>query len=330
MKQLFKKFSLTFGISVLLLLLLVSQVFAQANVTLLKSNIQYYNVLNQTKVTTLVTEAFNLKSNACPYIEARVRPIYNLTTREASPDYLVVYLLYKDKYLFETYKLDLENNYTAPKVIANYTETTSDEAQYSQNQLVQANYGDDEIEAVFATCITEFPSAIKGVKKAAATATKAGYKVKTLFNKDATVANYKYWLQRPNLKIFGNVGHGSPTGIMLADGSLSSTWFNTLSGTVLNNHVVYFNSCSVHNDPLEGSILKAGVQKFIGGDISLLVGPSEKVFMKFWELTLIDKKDMTPSVKEAESLTNYPDKNAHGISGKGNEKVNPPANPAVQ
>jgi len=325
MKKMFKKISFTLGISVLLLLILVSQVFAQANITLLKSDIQYYNVLDQAKVTALVTEAFNLKNNTCPYSDARVRPIYNLNTRDTSPDYLVVYLLYKDKYLFETYKLDLENNYTAPKVIANYTETTSDEAQYAKNQLVQANYGDDEIEAFFATCNTEFPSAVNGVKKASETATKAGYKVKTLIGKEATVANYKYWMQRPKLKIFGSVGHGSPSGIMVADGSISNTWFNTLSKTALKNRVLYFNSCDVHNNPLEGSILKAGVQKFIGGNIPLLVGPSEKVFMKFWELTLVNKKGMTQSLKDAETITKYPDKNAHGISGNGNDKVNPPA-----
>ncbi len=317
MKKHSQKLWISLGIFLLIILLMTTQVPAQTRVSLIESSLLQTQTVDQSKISDLVTKIFHLDTSNTQQISVKVKPIFN--PHQSTPDYLIVYLLQKDSYSFQTNKVDLNPDYRVENVSYNYQETAQDELQTQKE--IKAEFGDDEIEAFFATCNTEFPTAIDGVKKAAEIAQNAGYKVKTLIGSTATVSAYKYWMQRPRLKIFGNIGHGSTSGIMLADGSLSYSWFNTLATNALNNKVLYFNSCKVHNNPLEGAILQAGAQKFIGGDINLLVGPSEKVFQKFWDLTLIQRQQMTPSLAQAEKETNYPEENAHGISGNGSEYV---------
>jgi len=325
MRKIYQKIVLTTSFSLLLVLILVTQSLAAANVQIIKSELPQFKLLDQTKITSLVTKTFNLDSINSPYNLAKVKPIY--AGQKNLPDYLIVYLMYKDYFIFETYKLELNHEYTAKQVTTNYLETDLDQNVSTRNNYPIQNYADNEIEAVFATCNTEIETAVNAVKTSAKLAENAGYKVKVLIGQEANIKNYQYWMQHPNLKIFANIGHGSNSGIMLADGALKYTWFNSLSKNALKNRVFFFNSCQVHNNPLEGAILSAGVQKYIGGDINLIVGVAKNVFLKFWELTIKDGKKISVSIREAVKTTNYPDPNAYGISGNGADYLGKPKNP---
>ncbi len=127
---------------------------------------------------------------------------------------------------------------------------------------------------------TEFQTAIAAANMAGRIAQEAGYKAVVLTGPAETRQAYKDWLSCNNLIMLGRVGHGSPQGILAYDGVLDYRYFQGLSATALNNKVLYFNSCRVHNYPLQPAIIGAGAQKFIGGIENLIVGPSEEVFKK--------------------------------------------------
>ena len=316
----FKNTKLFFALFLSLIILISTSlsVFAADNVKILSSKNYASNQVNETKIVALINDLFKLNSNSYAFNQARVKPIF-LNENNSTPEYLVVYLLKKDSYYFETKRVNLNSDYSVKSIQENYLETTTDREGFEMPY--QASYADDDVTAVFATCCNDIPSAVAGVNEATKTAQAAGYTVRTLVGATATVNAYKYWLSKPNVKIFGNIGHGSPSGIVLADGTLDNNYFNSLATTALNNKVLYFNSCQVHNNPLEGAILHAGVQKFIGGNINLYIGSSEEVFKYFWTLTLSKGQAMTPSLTQAENDTNYPDKGAHGISGNGSDYV---------
>jgi hypothetical protein len=169
---------------------------------------------------------------------------------------------------------------------------------------------------VFATPEDGIATAVQGVNQACNSARAAGYRCRTLIGGQATVAAYRAYLRHcPRLKAFGNIGHGNPQGILLHNHEvLDFNWFNSLPNTGLNNKVSYFNSCKVHNPPLETSIMNAGARTYIGGNVNLGIGTSEEVFKCFWQDALVNKKAMKPSVVDCEQ-NNYPSTGAHGLSG---------------
>jgi hypothetical protein len=166
---------------------------------------------------------------------------------------------------------------------------------------------------VFGTPVPEIPTAEAAVRRAHAIATAAGFTSTMLLGRDATLANYKKYLAAP-VKAFGNVGHGYTGGIVLDDGNLTASWFAGLGTTDLAKEVVYFNSCQVHNQPLQPSIIGAGARTFVGGIVNLLIGPSEEVFRCFWDKVLTAKEKMGPSLANCEKAK-YPTTGAHGFSG---------------
>ncbi|MDP4183027.1 MAG: hypothetical protein Q8942_18315 [Bacillota bacterium] len=250
-----------------------------------------------------------------------IKPVFLPENTTSTPDYLVTYIMDSNTYYYETKKISLNPDYSIRGVTDNYIESIVDLDVVDLRPILVLS-ADNDIDAVFGTCNDDIPSAVDGVLQAAATARAAGYKVKTLIGDEATVSAYKYWLKKPNVKIFGNIGHGSPNGIKLADGALEYSFFNSLGESVLNNKVLYFNSCQVHNYPLEASITGfAAAQKFIGGNINLGIGSSERVFKRFWELTLKNRSGMAESLSQAERDTGYSPSGAHGISGNGSNYV---------
>lgn len=172
---------------------------------------------------------------------------------------------------------------------------------------------DPSIDMVFATLHTEIPTAVDGVTDACATAVAAGYTCQTVLGAAATVQAYQDWLAC-DLLAFGQIGHGDPTGIYLADGALDYTWFDTLASDYLDNTVMYFNSCQVHNDPLLQSMMDAGSRTYVGGIDYLYIGTSEAVFKCYWSDILITGNNMGPALTQCE-LDNYPEPGDHGLSG---------------
>ncbi len=248
--------------------------------------------LRTEQLVNLVEQQFGLLSPSTPYGRAGVNVLYDDV---GQPDYLVVHLLHKDSYLMETAKVVLGLYDSVQYVQRNYIENADDLSQ-TPAYVEKATCPDETVDIVYGTYTTEFPSATEGVNKAYEFATKNGFKAVKLIGADASLTNYKNYLSCKNLKALGNIGHGSTSGIMIGGGTLSSSYFSALTAGSLAPKVLYFNSCQVHNSPLEPAILNAGASRFIGGNVNLLVGPSESVFKCFWEEALRTKGEMEPIV----------------------------------
>ena len=166
---------------------------------------------------------------------------------------------------------------------------------------------------MFDTSVDFIPTAVAGVNRACDIATQAGYACDRLFGSQASVQDVRNYLLSHRVKAVGNIGHGNPTGIALDDGDLTAAWFDTLPETALNNKVIYFNSCQVHNPPLETAVMGAGARTFIGGLVNLPIGPSEDVFKCFWQDSLINQSVMgiaLAACETTEGLIGF-----HGLSG---------------
>ncbi|MBL8155297.1 MAG: hypothetical protein JNM70_14030 [Anaerolineae bacterium] len=249
---------------------------------------------------------------------------------DATPSYIIVYLLRKDIYSAETIKVEVDSDFQVTNVVEDYAGGDDDEDSqppgivggrvfdedaYALNpDLI---YADGEREYAFdfvvATPVPDIPSAKAAVEAIFKMAQAAGFNPKMLQGPEASVANYKQYLQS-GLKGFVNIGHGSPSGIVLADGALNAAWFAGLSATALKPCVIYFNSCQVHNDPLKAAIVKAGARTFIGGIVNLLIGPSEEVCKCFWSRSFENVQGMKTILLTCEK-EKYPNQGAHGFVG---------------
>ena len=229
--------------------------------------------------------------------------------RDDKSKYLVAYLLRKDIYLAEVVKIDVETNYGVSDITWDYEETEEEEEQeYSGGEKGEYTY-----DFVAATPVPEINSAKNAVEYLYNQAVGAGLKSLKLLGSEASVANYKKYLTG-GLKGFVNIGHGSPSCIILADGSLCASWFKSLLNQPLKPAVAYFNSCQVFNDPMKSAQMQAGARTFIGGIINLLIGPSEEVCKSFWNKSLTTATSMGYALEQCEK-EKYPVVGAHGITG---------------
>jgi len=238
--------------------------------------------------------------------------------RKDNQKYLLTFLKHQKEYSFETaiVTLNMADN-AVQRVEVNVKATRIEQIKPS---IIEQNpfCPDSKVDVVYATPCDDIASAVAGVNDACNSATKAGYVCKTLIGKEATTIAYKRYLTScPNLKALGNIGHGGPECILLADGPLCYPWFDSLPDNKLKGKVLYYNSCEVHNSPLETAIMGGGgTRTYIGGNIGLDKGTSENVFKCFWQRTLIG----TPPIKMGPALSGceqnfYPTPDAHGISG---------------
>lgn len=164
-----------------------------------------------------------------------------------------------------------------------------------------------------ATPVPDIPTAKTAVETVASIAESIGLRTKILLGPDASVANYQALLSSGKLKGFLNVGHGNNYCIALYDGMLTSDWFESLSSRPVFPAVVYFNSCEVFNSPLQPAIMDAGARTFVGGELDLLIGPSEEVAKAFWNMVMKESRPMGDAIIQAER-DHYPEQGAHGIS----------------
>jgi len=261
------------------------------------------------------------------YHKAKVKMAYDDT---GAADHLVVYLLSKTSYSVETIRVDLDNNYGVSKVTTNY-DTSLEDLQYTiqaDDSYAGGTCPDTTVDMVFgSTEASDIRTAGQAVDNAAKIGRDAGYNVVTLKDSEENIQNVKDWLACENLIVFGRVGHGYENGIVLDDGELKNDHFESLSSTALNNNLVYFNSCLVHNDPLEPAIVNAGAQKYIGGDVNLSIGPSEDVFICVMDRVINDGDAISTSLTECEQQ-HYRNQSQvrgsdgigdHGISGNGSD-----------
>jgi hypothetical protein len=231
------------------------------------------------------------------------------------PRSLVAYLLRKDIYLAEVVKVDLQGNFKVKGLTWGYdasSETLQDEAEEEEESYdSQGEYGGFDL--VVATPVPDIPSAKDAIEYLHTISTNLGFKCKVLLGPEATVANYKSFLTS-GIKGFVNVGHGFTGGIVLADGTLEASWFNTVAFQAVKPAVVYLNSCQVFNDPLKSAVMQSGSRTYIGGIINLLIGSSEEVCKCFWSKVLANETPMQEALVGCES-EKYPVAGAHGICG---------------
>jgi len=268
--------------------------------------------LDQKRIVQLVRGQFGLGAPDTPYYKVDVRVVYDDSD---NPAYLVVYLRHRDSYQLDVARVLLASGYDVQAVEHDYVQTEWDLTQDPGYGLKSA-CPDPNVQMVFATATTEFSTAVDGVQRAGEYSEAAGLNTVTLFGADASLTAYKNWLACEGLLALGNIGHGSPSGIMLSGGTLDYSYFNSLASDALVPMILYFNSCDVHNPPLEPAILGAGASRFIGGDVSLEVGPSEATFKCFWQEALATFGPVEPILTQCEQ-ENYWPTGAHGISGDG-------------
>jgi len=247
---------------------------------------------------------------------------------EGSSDHLLVSLLPRDRYDLTLARVDLEagqskggarGGYAARKVTMPYEPDAADAADLAVEKGDYAACPDPTVQMVFSCCETGLPTAIAAVKAAGEWATQKGYKAKVLLGREENREAIKSWYACPNLLMHGRVGHGNTSGIQLGDGFFSYTYFQALSGDANRNKVFYYNSCLVHNRPLEPAIMKSGARTFLGGNVSIYVGPSEKVF-KCWLQKTLANEVMTESLPKCEKETRYPSwGDAHGATQDPNQ-----------
>jgi hypothetical protein len=224
-----------------------------------------------------------------------------------TPRYLVAYMSRKDTYTADVVKIDIDQTYQ----VQSYQDNYDDSMEVDDEDGTSATYA--PVEFIAATPVPEIPTAKLAAETIHNLALKAGLNSKLLLGPDASLANYKLYLGS-GLLGFVNIGHGYPGGIVLFDGTLTSSWFTGLSSKPLNPAAIYFNSCQVFNPPLQPAIMNAGARMFIGGIVSLAIGPSEEVCKCFWNKVLFQMDPMKDCLSACETK-HYPSSGAHGISG---------------
>jgi PKD repeat protein len=242
---------------------------------------------------------------------------------DAEGDFLVVYFLLKDRYSTEISKITLEENYEVLWIENDYKLKKNE----SSTEWLAYEYGtcpDQSVEIVLSTCCTDIPTAVAGINYSYNAAVDAGYNTVKLLGSQENTTDIDHWLSCPNLKYWGRIGHGYTGGIVLYDGNLTSSYFDSLPTGALQDKSLYFNSCQVFNNPLKSSILNKDAYKFIGGICSLYIGPSEEVFKcwndnNFYQVTPPggEPDEMCYWSEECESSTGYPEPGCHGCGGPG-------------
>jgi hypothetical protein len=234
---------------------------------------------------------------------------------DGSATALVAYMLRKDSYTADVKKIVVDGQYNIQKIEENYDDSSEATDDSEEDYVTISKHAHhDIVDFVTATPVPDIPTAKAAVENVAALVRNAGLTCRILLGAEATVGNYKKYLSS-GLMGFVNVGHGYTGGIVLDDGNLTADSLSLLRGGPLSPGVVYFNSCQVHNPPLEPAVMKAGARTYIGGNVNLLIGPSEKVCQGFWERILkAAGEEMGAALKASES-ENYPAKDAHGVSG---------------
>ena len=255
--------------------------------------------------------AYSIRDHVLPSIGIEYHSVNVKVKRKTdrSPDYLIAYLLRKDTYTADVVKIEIDEKFQVQNVIQKYDDT-GEEDEDEEGYYEEREYA---VDFIAATPVPEIASAKSAVENLHKIATSVNLKSKTLLGPAASVANYKSYL-KSGVKGFVNIGHGYTGGIVLSNGTLAASWFNSLTGEALKPAVVYFNSCQVFNPPLQPAVMNAGARTFVGGIVNLGIGTSEKVCMCFWDRSLKLLKGMGDNLRQCEK-DKYPSQGAHGISG---------------
>ncbi|GAB2881397.1 hypothetical protein GCM10027277_58090 [Pseudoduganella ginsengisoli] len=291
--------------SMLLAVLLLAPPAWAANedtrVEILPSSHPAFPALDRVRVERIVRTTL-LEHSTTPYLLARIRVQF---APDGIPLHLVVYLAHANISQADTARITLAPGYVVSAVDTAYQQRESD--------LEPGTFTVQDADMLFETPVDFIATAAAGVRRGCELGAAAGYACDVLLGSAAGVQDIRNYLLAPRLKALGNIGHGNPNGIQLADGMLTNSWFATLPAGTLAGKLLYFNSCQVHNAPLEPAIMGAGARTYIGGNLNLPIGGSEEVFKCFWNAALNDRSGMGAALgacEEAQGLTGF-----HGLSG---------------
>ncbi|MBI5477109.1 MAG: hypothetical protein HY964_10290 [Ignavibacteriales bacterium] len=270
-----------------------------------------YSASDQSLIRKVVRDKLLLKSMK-PYHKAQVvvkhRP-------DGAPESLIAFLLRAHTYTADVAKVTLGAKYAIKNVKFDHVPTAREINVPAAIKLPPIIQPKVPVQFVFGTPVPEILTAKQCVETLYKLGVSLGYKCVKLLGPQANLANYKKYLSG-HLLGFVNVGHGNTSGIAVADGFLSSSWFTGLKPKSLLPEVVYFNSCQTFNPPLLTAVVKAGRRTYVAGKVNLLIGPSEDVCKCFWAKILIPRfsERMGRALVACEGAK-YPNPNSHGISG---------------
>lgn len=251
--------------------------------------------LSESSMERLIIDHLSIDRSSTPYYKVDVN-VYSQNVRER--DYLVAHFQRSDRYEFKTYRFNLQNN-TISNSFEGYVET-----EFDMEPCMACP--DPEVEALFSTCITEFPSSKPAIDFAASEAEMLGFKTAKLIYAEENLKNVKAYLSCPRLLIWGRVGHGNTTSILLANGqSLRSDYFVSIGSMAMTDRTIVLNSCLTHREPFRSNVMSANTYFYAGGDQNLAVGTSEKVFMKFMTKAMKMKQEMKQAFSSSESEVGY-------------------------
>jgi hypothetical protein len=228
------------------------------------------------------------------------------------PEYLLAWVLSAKDYSMKEVRIKVDENYKALSPAEDY----DGPAPGGDQKRSGGGCPDPQVNFVAGTPVPDIPTAAAAVQEASRAAGAKGYKTAVLSGEQATTQAYLNYLACPNLKGFYNVGHGLPSGIMLADGELSADQFTGLN--LRKSSVVVFNSCQVFNDPLKGKVIGAQAQKYGGGITNLSIGPSEAASTCFWKAGF-EGKALTASMTEC--AQKHDPNDTWGFEGPGEDKM---------
>jgi hypothetical protein len=149
-------------------------------------------------------------------------------------------------------------------------------------------------------------------------ATRAGFKVKTLYDDEATSQNIINYLSCPNVKAYHDTGDGDDNGWETFDGLVSDQDIqNDLNGK-LNDKIIYLNDCLVFNNPLQQAMVSAGASAYMGGITELSVLTTDEAGACTWNAILENNTDVPLEKKSSVCQTAYdymPFGSSDGITG---------------
>ena len=153
---------------------------------------------------------------------------------DGTPNYLVAYMLRKDTYTADVVRVNVDETYNIESFQDDYHEAEEDPEAAAEKEeeelpsdlsaVPEKDY--DAVEFVAATPVPEIPTALQAVEAIHEWAQDAGLNSVMLLGEEASVANYKKYLAS-GLRGFVNIGHGNTNEIVLADGRLGASWFNS-------------------------------------------------------------------------------------------------------
>ena len=282
------------------------------------------NKLKSSNIKTIVNNAINnaygvleinkMKNN---YANIRVKLIYD----NNNLDHLLIIKNKKLQKGFELDKINLNDN----TLIRNYKFNTRENKIFdAQTQPVcpddsitfvisSYNYSDVQRKTFSSPALDEINQS----------ATRAGFKVKTLYDNEATSQNIINYLSCPNVKAYHDTGDGNTNGWETFDGLITYENIQENLNGKLHNKIIYLNDCLVFNDPLKQTVISiGGAAAYLGGITELSTLTTDEAGACTWNEILENNTDV-PLDKKSSICQNAYDYNplepSDGITGAYNK-----------